>query len=96
MKIKTITNYLLQTQLKMSLIYYCGVDQLVCNHHYYYVKSLLCCSTATDYALLNNHKECVQILRDRGGMTISEIKEIAALHIQTAYRGHRYVEADTL
>ena len=65
--------------------------QLACIHNYY-VNSLLCYSTAMDYALLNNHEECVEILRGRGGSTISEIKEIAALCIQTAYRGYRYVE----
>ena len=44
-----------------------------------------------DYAQSNNHEECVQILRERGWRTISGIKEFAALRIQTAYRGYRYV-----
>lgn len=43
-----------------------------------------------DYAVLNSHEECVKILRERGGKTIAEIRDIAALCIQTVYRGYRY------
>ena len=50
-----------------------------------------CSNTAVDYAALNDHKECVQVLRERGGVAINIIKEEAAIHIQSVYRGYRSV-----
>ena len=47
-------------------------------------------NTAVDYATLNDHEECVQILRERGGVSISAIKVEAAIRIQSIYRGYRW------
>jgi hypothetical protein len=44
-----------------------------------------------DYATLNDHEECVQVLRERGGVSISAIKVEAAIRIQSVYRGYRSV-----
>ena len=45
-----------------------------------------------DYAVVSDHEDCVQVLKERNGVTISEIKEMSALRIQTAYRVYRYVD----
>lgn len=55
--------------------------------HVYYLYS----NTAVDYAMLNNHEECVQVLSERGGVSISAIKVEAAICIQSVYRGYRSV-----
>ena len=51
---------------------------------------LSCRNTVLDYAVVSEHEECVQVLRERNGVTINEIKEMSALRIQTAYRAYRY------
>lgn len=43
-----------------------------------------------DYALLNNHEDCVDILTQAGGLLIGDIRTMAAVSIQTIYRGYRY------
>ena len=47
--------------------------------------------TAVDYAELNNHGDCAQVLREKGGLSINAIKEKAAIYIQSVYRGYRFV-----
>ena len=42
-----------------------------------------------DYARLYGHTACVETLSEGGGMATEEIRSIAALTIQTAYRGYR-------
>lgn len=52
---------------------------------------ILFCSryTAVDYARLHRHTHCVEILTAAGGVATEEIRGMAALTIQTAYRGYR-------
>ncbi len=45
--------------------------------------------TAVDYARLHSHTHCADILTAAGSVATEEIHGMAALTIQTAYRGHR-------
>lgn len=42
-----------------------------------------------DYARQCNHTKCVEILTEAGGVGTEDIRGMAALTIQTAYRGYR-------
>ena len=47
--------------------------------------------TPLDYAKQNHHSKCIKLLEENGGLTVHEIKTIAAICIQTLYRKHRQV-----
>ena len=47
--------------------------------------------TPLDYAERNGHSECAEELKARGAVTVHTIRELAAISIQTAFRGFRYV-----
>ena len=50
---------------------------------------IVCRYTPVDYARLHNHLECVEILTSAGGVATEDIRGLAALTIQTVYRGFR-------
>ena len=45
--------------------------------------------TALDYAAMNGHEDCVEILTQAGALFTDEIRTMAAVCIQTAYRAHQ-------
>ena len=45
--------------------------------------------TPLDYAIQGNHFECMNTLKSKGGMTVDEIRTIAAVWIQSSYRKYR-------
>ena len=42
-----------------------------------------------DYARLHSHMQCVEMLTEAGGVATEDIRGMAALTIQTAYRGYK-------
>ena len=40
---------------------------------------------------MNGHTDCVDILVQAGGVSTEGIRSMAAVSIQTAFRGHRWV-----
>ena len=45
--------------------------------------------TAMDHAVKNGHTECSELLQQFGGVSVDQIRMMAAISIQTAFRAHR-------
>lgn len=45
--------------------------------------------TPLDYAVQNGHSECAEVLKKHGAVAIATIREMAAICIQTIFRGFR-------
>lgn len=45
--------------------------------------------TPLDYAVQNGHSECAEVLKKHGAVTVATIREMAAICIQTIFRGFR-------
>ncbi len=51
---------------------------------------LLCRHTPVDYAKINGHSRCEELLSKAGGVSVGSVRELAAISIQAAFRGYRY------
>ncbi len=49
--------------------------------------------TPLDYAKINDHGACVDLLSKAGGVSVESVRELAAAGIQAAFRGYRYCGA---
>lgn len=45
--------------------------------------------TPMDLAVINSHIDCMDVLTQGGALTTTEIRSLAAVSLQTAYRAYR-------
>ncbi len=63
------------------------------NNYYNYLPftvSFLYSRTPMDFAVMNGHVDCVDILTQAGALATDGIRALAAVSIQSAYRAYRY------
>ena len=58
---------------------------IYCCYHQHFVHRL----TPLDYAVRNGHSECAEELKKNGAVSVATIREMAAICIQTVFRGFR-------